>query len=261
MNTTRKTIAVALTYCTNDYAFLKSCIDHISPCVDEIVVSMCDRMWNGDAENLKLMQKSADENPSAKFVSFEYNPSYGTMQHNMFSRMVAVANVETNPDYIMFLDADEIVETQRFIQWWDSQSSSEMMDGYSLLSYWYFRDFQYRAKDMPDADAIVILKNNPSIINQSIYDIGYDRQSFFIKNPTTKKVRHCPIGETPFVHHYSWVRTKSAMLKKVSSWGHSKDRDWASAIHQEFDAPFRGHDLVFGKQYDTVQPYVTFPLE
>ena len=58
---------------------------------------------------------------------------------------------------------------------------------------------------------------------------------------------------TPFVHHYSWVRTKEEMLKKVENWGHKHDKNWTSLIEEEFSRPFNGTDFVHGYSYNIVE--------
>jgi hypothetical protein len=56
----------------------------------------------------------------------------------------------------------------------------------------------------------------------------------------------------PMLHHFSWVRTKEEMFKKVKNWGHYRDRDWISCIEEEFTRPFNGKDFVHGYEYNTV---------
>lgn len=251
-----KKISIALSYCTNDHVFLKSCIDHILPVAHEVIVSACDHYWNGDEENLNLLGQDVIENPGATFVTFGYDPTLNTMQHNVMSRMVAVAALQKPTDYIMFLDADEIIEPDKMLTWWEKQQSN-LMDVYRPANYWYFRDFCYRAKFLEDSVALV--RNDPSCINDDMYDSQWDRHAFYVKNPSKLKQKMAMDG-VPFVHHYSWVRTKEAMLKKVNTWGHNKDRDWVSLVHKEFEAPFRGKDVIFDREYDTVTPYVNIKL-
>jgi hypothetical protein len=55
------------------------------------------------------------------------------------------------------------------------------------------------------------------------------------------------------IHHYSWVRTKEEMLRKVKSWTHSGDRDWVSQVEKEFAHEFNGTDFVHGYEYNIVE--------
>ncbi|HAB99436.1 MAG TPA: hypothetical protein DCE71_06415 [Parachlamydiales bacterium] len=51
------------------------------------------------------------------------------------------------------------------------------------------------------------------------------------------------------------------MLKKVGSWGHRADKNWAQLVEKEFSAPFGGADFVHGYQYKTVSPLFDVSLE
>jgi hypothetical protein len=62
-------------------------------------------------------------------------------------------------------------------------------------------------------------------------------------------------------HHYSWVRTRDEMMKKVQSWGHKNDRDWVALVNEEFSAPFKGSDFVHGYKYKTVSPLFDIRFE
>ena len=57
----------------------------------------------------------------------------------------------------------------------------------------------------------------------------------------------------PLIHHYSWVRTKEEMLKKVLNWGHKNDKNWSDLIEEEFSRPFNGTDFVHGYNYNIVE--------
>ena len=36
------------------------------------------------------------------------------------------------------------------------------------------------------------------------------------------------INRLPLIHHYSWVRTKQEAIRKVNTWGHFADKNWAT---------------------------------
>jgi hypothetical protein len=54
-------------------------------------------------------------------------------------------------------------------------------------------------------------------------------------------------------NHYSWVRTKEEMLRKVTSWAHSNDTNWTALVEEEFSREFNGTDFVHGYQYDILE--------
>ena len=61
-------------------------------------------------------------------------------------------------------------------------------------------------------------------------------------------------------HHYSWVRTKEQLLRKVASWGHNWERNWTEEVEKEFSRPFNGVDFVHGYEFVEVAPHVCFDL-
>lgn len=257
-----KSISIALAYCSNDYCFLKSCIDHVLPFAQEVVVVSCDHYWNGETENHELLNKGAAENPGATFITFEYDPTKDTMWHNVMTRRIACQAFEKPADYILFLDADEIIETANLIEWWKTRQS-DPLDVYKFANYWYFRDFCFQSTKWEDS--VVLVKNDPSCINEHTFDSSQhgDRNAFYDKNPTPRKARMVTFNGKPFIHHYSWVRTHQAMLQKVRSWGHNANQDWVSLVNKEFSAPWRGYDLIFPERqlkYNTVEPYVTIDI-
>jgi hypothetical protein len=55
------------------------------------------------------------------------------------------------------------------------------------------------------------------------------------------------------MHHYSWVRTKEEMLRKVKAWGHTNDKDWNTLIEEEFSREFNGKDFVHGYNFEILK--------
>lgn len=70
-----------------------------------------------------------------------------------------------------------------------------------------------------------------------------------------------PDGE-PMFHHFSWVRTKKEMLKKVKTWSHCNDRNWEKIVNKEFSRSFNGKEFVKGQPCEYVEPPIklTIPM-
>ena len=68
------------------------------------------------------------------------------------------------------------------------------------------------------------------------------------------------INKDPFIHHYSWVRTKEEMLKKVTAWGHRNERNWIKLVEEEFLKEFTGTDFVHGYSFEEVDPLFEIDL-
>jgi hypothetical protein len=72
-------------------------------------------------------------------------------------------------------------------------------------------------------------------------------------NITNNYVRNQMWNGEPIMHHFSWVRTKEEMLRKVKSWGHTNDRDWNPMIEEEFSREFNGKDFVHNYSYKILE--------
>ena len=252
-----KNITTIINYCTNDYIFLKPCIDAALKVSNKVIVPFCTHFHDGTEQDQSLLLRSANENPGAEFVQFDYYKGESSRWHCNASRKIGILLAPEETEYFMFLDTDEIIEPEKFIEWFNKEESQgEMADSYRLANYFYFRDFCYRAKEWEDSIALV--KNNHNVRNDDIIFHNEERHAFYYY--TSNHKRMCTLNGQPFIHHYSWVRTMEGMLKKVKTWSHRGDRDWASMVKQEFSENFRGTDVIFGKQYDTVEPYLKINL-
>jgi hypothetical protein len=120
-----------------------------------------------------------------------------------------------------------------------------------LSNYWYWRDPTLRARSYEE-DSVVVVKNK-KFNTMSIFS-NEGRHGVFNACVGEKKRNVHGIDGKPFVHHYSWVRTKEEMLKKVKSWGHRNDAsNWIELVEKEFEGPFTGTDFLKGLSYDVVE--------
>lgn len=251
-------ITSIINYCTNDYAFLKACVDGVKPFSEKVIVVYCDHFLDGTPENKDLINASIQENSGVEFIEFQYNTSQSSRWHHNACRKIGIMHSPENTEYFMFLDVDEILEPDKFIKWWNQQQSN-LLDSYRLACYWYFRDFKYRSKNWEEAIALV--KSGPLTNNDRIVFHHEERKAMFWNVPENKRMDKCTLDGLPFSHHYSWVRSKQGMLKKVKSWGHNKDLDWSVLVEKEFEQPFRGKDVIFGdREYDIVEPTIKTEL-
>ena len=240
--------------------FLKPCIDAVRLFSSEIIVPYCDHFHDGTEENKGLQEKSVLENPAAQFVEFAYDETQSSRWHCNISRKIAIELAAKDTDYFLFLDTDEIVEPNKLIAWAKQEETLGAMDSYKIAQYWYFRDFKYRSQVWEDNT--VLVKRGPITENDSFIFHQEERKGMFWFVPENRRRAMSTWNGMPFIHHYSWVRSKEAMLKKVKCWSHNKDRDWISLVHKEFELPFRGKDVIFGdREYDIVEPYINVKLE
>ena len=167
--------------------------------------------------------------------------------HNL-SRLIGFSLLKPEVEDVLFLDVDEIVEGVRFAKWLEKFPLVDF-SVLRLACHWYFRSSTFRANELEDT---------PLLARRSALD--YDALMHSAERSGTfhsvegKKFRFVS-KEAPLVHHYSWVRSKEEMLRKVSCWGHSKERDWKRFVEEEFSHPFSGRDFVHGYTFSEVEPF------
>ena len=211
---------------------------------EQIIVPISSHFYNGELENQELLEKTYTDNKNVDFIYYNWNSSNSARYWHNYSRLVGNKNVNPNIDWVLFLDADEIVDYNEFNKLIASDNVN-MYDSFDLLCYWYFRDAIYQASSFESAGTLV---------KRELININPDSQIERGQLWNGRFWQNASINNTPIVHHYSWVRTKDEMLSKVKSWGHSGDKiDWISLVEQEFTHPFNGTDFVHGYQYNIVE--------
>lgn len=239
-------VSVVISYCNNDFAFLEDNIKQVKKFSNDIIVCYCEHSLNGKLENVtvidemkvivgfyggKLNKITLDEHKSARWHHNEMRYSGSTLAIN---------------NYVLFLDADEILEGDLFKEYIETNEYKNY-DVVAFKCYWYFRERKYRAKATEQAGTLC----NKSIINQSYIFSEAERWEF--KNrPNLRVKENVTYNGNILCHHYSWVRTKEQMINKVMSWGHKNDKDWLSLIEKEFTHDFNGTDFVHHYSYQTV---------
>ena len=248
-------IGTVLLYSTMDYRWLDLCLQNITKVSNEVIISMCDHYWNGDPENQELLEKSIEvikKYPTVKFATFKWEPGHNTFYWENITRILSTLEVSDENDWILYLDTDEIVDPDKFLDWVDSKQY-EQYDSIKLCNYWYFRDMCYRAKTYEDSVVLVrkhvITNGSDTIINPNI-SVGRQQCHEALN---VRKIRSVTgLDGKPMIHHYSWVRTKEEMLKKVSTWGHNEDRNWTDMVEEEFSRPFNGKCFVNNYEFETI---------
>jgi len=236
-------VRTIINYCTIDQRFINTCIDSVRSISSEIVVTYTDCFYNGDPENLDLIQSTIEKNTDVNFVKIKYEENkMPDREWCCYSRIVGYNNSKSNEDYVLFLDSDEIIESSLCNEFIHSDQFI-FGDDYKLQNYFYFREANYQAIQLEDS-ATLLYSKNLDIKNVLIAD----RTSLF-DNSLNPKHRNTTYKGQVLMHHYSWVRTKEQMIKKATTWGHRHDRNWVELIEKEFSHDFNGTDFIHGYSY------------
>lgn len=244
-------LATIVNFCTNESRYLRACLEQALLFSQQVIVPVCDHFFDGTPENRKLLEAVYAAFPSCLFVEYPFIPNEIPKEifqevepahfwHNL-SRLVAVNFLEKGIERVLFLDADEVVEGERFSRWLQA-GKYQKCAALKLATYWYFRQPEYQALQWEDSPVLVQTKK----LSQKQLLATEERQAIYQLSQGLKERMVVDAEDVPMVHHYSWVRTQEEMLKKVRSWGHKGDRDWESLVHEEFSRPFSGTDFVHG---------------
>lgn len=232
-----------------DLRFLESNLKQLSKFSDEIIVPICDHFFSGEREDQELLNKSyeiASKFPKCSIFSFDWqgptnNPGY---YHNLSRALGAEV---AKGDWFLFVDADEIVD-DNFKDWFENHAQHTDIT-YWITCYWYFREPIYRSKSYEGCGLLIKKEKCNWNINTRDERQQFHRGDKFIHGG----YNHILVNGRPMMHHFSWVRTKEEMIKKISNWGHKGDADWKDLVEKEFSGPFKGTDFIHGYEYDIVE--------
>jgi hypothetical protein len=240
-------IEAVVLYSSNDSRFFKKCIEQLIQCNIKTHVVTYSHMWQGTPENKDILDEAYSlfsSNPLYSIYNVEWNPGESSWYWEGLGRYLATQHVSDSSQYVLYIDADEIIDSERFKKWLDTKEIFNY-DSIQLAQYWYWREPIYQSTNLEFTTVLLktqIAKNLP---------FTQDGRAHYFNSGNIKG--KCS-GNDPFIHHYSWVRTKEEMLNKVSNWGHSSERNnWKELVEEEFNRPFNGTDFIHKYNYNIVK--------
>lgn len=262
----KQSIAAIVNFCSNESRFIGPCLEQAKLFAKQIIVPVCDHFFDGTVENRALLEQIYRAHPDCLFVEYPFIPaeiprrifkdiSPAHFWHSC-SRLIGSSFVDETIEGILFLDADEIPDGAKFAEWLEA-SDYHHHTVMKMANYWYFREPCHQATSWEDSVVLVQARAlTPELILQQ-----KERDALYDLLPGPKR-RHVTSSDgQPMFHHYSWVRTKDEMLKKVRTWGLKADCNWVDLVHEEFTGSFRGTDFINGYQYKSVAPLFDIRLE
>jgi tetratricopeptide (TPR) repeat protein len=218
-------ISVVINYCSMEREFLNICIKECLKFSDEIVVSYGSHFYDGTIEDHEHFMQESLNHKNVRFAKYEVDITVDLYRqrgvkarphaywHNL-ARWNGLKEIKNNK-WILFLDVDEIPDGERLNEW-RKEVQLDIDINYSLLGYWYFKSPNYQATEWEET-AKIIYSNN--ITEDSIFG---DSERKHLQNTAGKGAEHFVLGldQLPLIHHYSWVRKKEVLLRKIKSWGH-----------------------------------------
>lgn len=258
-------IASVISFCSHDWRFLEACIAGIKANSSQIIVTTCDHLFNGEKENYALLENAYLQFPNVLFLEFAYDPQktyhytntlpashpyIRRVWHNT-GRWISFYFLQETIDYIHFCDADEVIDPSSFSSWLEKENLCSF-SCVRFASSFYFREAQYQA--ISDTMNGTLLVQKKELQPSMLWNLK-ERMGIFNSLPGEKLLRVTDSEGNPFVHHYSWVKTKEELLKKTSSWAHYWEKNWQDLLEEEYARPFNGKDFIYKHRYKTVKPF------
>ena len=230
-------IGCVISYCSNDYRFLSSCIEGLKPIAREIVVSVCDHFFDGTPEDRGLLDLSYSQHPDIKFIEYPLSDSYGlyggakvgrealARYRANAGRYVGLLSLSEDIEYVLFADVDELAEKERLKEWLAQEKLSDAM----LFSSYLYLGHEGRRSSTLGYSYLLVKKE---MLSPEMLFHSFERPGFFNSFTGAKKTVLGLDGK-PMIHHYNWVRSDAELKKKVVTWGHQEEQDWLTLIEEE----------------------------
>ncbi len=248
-------ISTVIRFSSLDNPFIDACIDNILPFSNKVVLIACNKLWDG-TDDLEGIQKIIERNKHKKVEFHIVDLDTINTTHLTYHSEWVVQGLEfvkNTAPFILYIDGDEIADPKLFAKW----KNNFMGSIYTMrfLNYYYFREPIYQSS---------VLENSPLLISakflEFLIDAGYSTLLNQMWDRNFFNFRQIKYNQEIIFHHYSWVRTKEQMLKKVITWHHKNERDWTKLVEEEFSREFNGKDFVHGYQYKKVPNYFNISL-
>lgn len=223
-------LGVVINFCSNEKAFLGALLDQVRLFTNHIVVCYGTHTYDGAKEDVAAFIKfQAYRHEGVRFVEFPVDMSMDPSQMRgvvkrptaywcNLARWLGIQALPEAVDWVLFLDADEVPEGER-VRDWMARVSLKEGHIYKLANYWYFKDVRNQAAVHEDS----ILLAPRSILNEGSVFHDDERDGIIKVSGAPQERMVMGTDGRPMFHHYSWVRTKDGLAKKLRTWAHRDD--------------------------------------
>jgi hypothetical protein len=255
-------LTAVISFCSNDWRFLKRCVEGVTPVCQHVIVTVCDHFFDGSQENYALLQQTFTQFPHCSFLVFCFDsfqsyrpcsplfPEHCNWRHEWHNtgRWLSYLYAPEDTDFFLFLDCDEIVDPVAFSKWFSAIDLSTLR-ACRFACFSHFREARFEAVEQEDFS---LLASARSLRSEYFWEED-ERFGLFhrLKGEKALGVRGC--DGRPMIRHYSGVRTQEEFKKKLTSWGHHWERDWQKLLAEEYAHSFHGKDFIRRYSYQVVE--------
>jgi hypothetical protein len=242
-------LSAVVPFCSLDSDLIGRVVRSLAPVCSRIVVVYLTHLFTGepDPDAQAMIEKLAAEVPEVEPVRVQWNATQGKV-HQAFwpCEMRMHGFVHTDTPWILMVDADEVLrDAERFAAWFATRK--DLPSTPKLANYWYFLSERRRAKPLEDS---IVLTHRSLVCFPMFRAFGAERSAFCVVPERMVK----DLEGQPMFDHFSWVRSPDIMRRKVKSWSHREDRDWAALVETALAAPdpMTTPDFLHGYEYEIV---------
>ncbi len=237
-------ISTVISVCSLDAPFLRAMIDEAKKFCSDIILVGADHLLNGEKEDLSYLDFVRTEYPEVHIEIMEWHKEPPARFWHNRARWEGIKRAKN--EWVLLLDGDEVPDGTRMREYLATLDFSR--DGYAFACWWYFREAIFRSTTTSIAG---LLMPKIHLTRQLVFSES-ERGAF--RDSGLDVAEPVMLAEDPLIHHFSWVRTKEQLLRKVTSWAHRDEggHDWVAIVEEEFSQPFRGTEYVHGFMYETV---------
>lgn len=254
-------VGVVINYSSLEQMFVDAVLRECSKFTHDIVVSYGDRLYNGVPEDTSFVtQYLRRKYPYVKFIEYKVNvaqdmfklPGVVKRPTAYWCNLARWNGVQALPhvEWFFFIDADEIPEGDR-VREWLQHATLDPSYCYKFANYWYFKDVSHQSTTFEDS---ILFAHKKHLTETSIF---HDNERDGILEVCGAPQRRMVHGndQLPMFHHFSWVRTKQGLAKKLATWAHRDDIFKDAPIDKIVEYIYKDdnvNDIVHNYTYRTV---------
>lgn len=256
---------MVVSYSSNERCFVRPLLEQCLKFSDDVVVAYGSHFYDGTPEDMRHIQELREAYTPLGVSFAMYRVDAGTEAgrpgvrerptaywHNL-SRWTGLQASRKDTSFVFLIDADEIPEGDR-VRDWLATARLDPTRCYKNACYWYFKQPVHQATTLEDSILLVprkLVSDPTNVFGDMERDHTVDRSG----TPPVRMVKGSD-GQ-PMWHHFSWVRSREGMMRKVRTWAHANDafhgdRVDVDAMVASVFANDGVNDVVHGYDYRTV---------